>query len=72
MGFFSEQALEVAELYFEDGLKEEEIGQITGLSVLAVNEILAAFEDSQTDYEDPADYAENAADLDAEFYGNNG
>jgi DNA-binding transcriptional regulator LsrR (DeoR family) len=37
----------IAEMYFEDGMKEEEIAESLGLSLLAVHEALALVEQDE-------------------------
>jgi len=64
MTYFKDLELEIREMDF-DGMPLQAIADRVGLSVKQVLEILDAdFDD------DPYEYAENAADLDAEFYGN--
>jgi DNA-binding transcriptional regulator LsrR (DeoR family) len=36
--------LMILDMYFEDGMKEAEIAESLGITVLEVNEVLAAFE----------------------------
>jgi len=45
MGYFKNLEIDVV-----DGLKEAEIAKITGLSLSEVNEILAAYENRDADY----------------------
>lgn len=37
---------EIVEMYCEDGLSEREIAEVTGYSITAVHEVLAAYEES--------------------------
>jgi hypothetical protein len=37
--------LDILEMYFKDGMSEGEIARSTGVSIFAVHEVLAAFED---------------------------
>ena len=50
MGYFKNLEIDVIEMYRVDGLKEAEIAKITGLSLSEVNEILAAYENRDADY----------------------
>jgi DNA-binding transcriptional regulator LsrR (DeoR family) len=38
--------LQIAEMFYEDGMKEAEIAESMGISELAVHEVLAAFEEN--------------------------
>jgi hypothetical protein len=63
MGYFKDLEMEIREMDFR-GMPLQAIADQVGLSVKQVLEILDAdFDD------DPYEYAENAADLDADFYG---
>lgn len=42
----SELELQVYEMYYIDGMKEAEIAESTGLSLLDVNEMLAVMDDA--------------------------
>jgi hypothetical protein len=64
MGYFKNLEIEIREMDF-NGMPLQAIADQVGLSVKQVLEIL----DAECD-EDPREYAENAADLDANFYGN--
>jgi hypothetical protein len=64
MGYFKNLEIEIREMDF-DGMPLQAIADQVGLSVKQVLEILDAEYD-----EDPREYAENAANLDADFYGN--
>ena len=44
--------LDILEMYFRDGMKEAEIAESMGLSLLTVQEVLAAFENGETDIDD--------------------
>ncbi|CAB4124209.1 hypothetical protein UFOVP49_61 [uncultured Caudovirales phage] len=59
MGHFKNVAMDVCEMYFEDGIKESEISRITGLSAIEVNEILAEYEEdmdsTSMDWDDSMD-----------------
>ena len=50
MGYFKNLEIDVIEMYRVDGLKETEIAKITGLALSEVNEILAAYENRDADY----------------------
>lgn len=63
MGYFKNLEIEIREMDF-DGRPLQEIADRVGLSVQQVLDILDEISD-----ENPAEYAENAADLDADFYG---
>lgn len=39
--------LEILDMYFEDGMKEVEIAEVVGVSLLRVHEVLYAFEATQ-------------------------
>jgi hypothetical protein len=58
MGFFKNAEIDVIEMYRLDGMKERAIATATGLSVLTVQEIIAAYERGDLDYD--------IADTDAE------
>ncbi len=62
MTYFKELELEIRELDF-NGMSVQSIADHVGLSVTQVSDILDQIED-------PMYYAELAADLDAEHYGN--
>jgi len=62
MGYFKELEIEIREMDFA-GMSVQAIADHVGLSVKQVLAIL-------DDIEDPMYYAEHAADLDAEHYGN--
>lgn len=63
MGYFKNLEIEIREMDF-NGMPLQAIADHVGLNVKQVLDIL-----DQID-EDPYNYAETAADLDAEFYGN--
>jgi DNA-binding Lrp family transcriptional regulator len=63
MGYFKNLEVEIREMDF-DGVPLQQIADRVGLSVPQVLEIL-----DQIDDDDLVEYAENAADLDADFYG---
>jgi len=63
VGYFKNLELEIREMDF-DGIPLQEIADRVGLSVPQVLEIL-----DQVDDDDLVEYAENAADLDSDFYG---
>lgn len=44
MGFFKEIEIDVIDMYHSDGMKETEIATSLGISLMKVNEILAAYE----------------------------
>jgi predicted HTH domain antitoxin len=62
MGYFKDLEIEIRELDF-DGMSLQQIADQVGLSVAQVSEVLDQIN------EDPYNYAETAADLDAEHYG---
>ncbi len=63
MGYFKDLELEIREMDF-NGMPLQAIADTVGLSVKQVLEIL------ESDFDqDPQEYAETAADLDADFYG---
>jgi len=62
MGYFKDLEIEIRELEFA-GMTVQAIADQVGLSVKQVLTIL-------DDIEDPMYYAEHAADLDAQHYGN--
>ena len=62
MGYFKSLELEICELDF-DGVRLPEIADRVGLSVSQVSAILDQIDD------DVYNYADIAADLDAEYYG---
>ena len=62
MGYFKDLEIEIRELEFA-GMSVQAIADQVGLSVKQVLAIL-------DDIEDPVYYAEHAANLDAEHYGN--
>lgn len=64
MGYFKNLEIEIREMDFR-GYSPQKIADTVGLSVYQIVEIL------ENDFDDdPYEYAEKAADLDAEFYGN--
>jgi hypothetical protein len=63
MGFFKNLEIEIREMDF-NGMPVQAIANQVGLSIKQVLEIL----DTEHD-EDPQEYAETAADLDADYYG---
>lgn len=63
MGYFKNLEVEIREMDF-DGMPLQQIADRVGLSVTQVLEIL-----DQIDDDDLVEYAENAADQDADFYG---
>ncbi len=62
MGYFKDLEIEIRDLDF-DGMSLQQIADQVGLSVAQVSEVLDQIN------EDPYNYAETAADLDAEHYG---
>jgi len=64
MGYFKELEIEIREMDF-DGYSPQRIADTVGLSVKQIVDLLESDFD-----EDPQEYAEHAADLDANFYGN--
>ena len=63
MSYFKELDIEIREMDF-DGMPLQAIADRVGLSVQQVLDVLDQIDD------DPYNYAETAADLDADFYGN--
>lgn len=51
MGFFKNAEIDVIQMYRLDGMKERAIATATGLSVLTVQEIIAAYERGDLDYD---------------------
>ena len=51
MGYFKNLEIDVIDMYRVDGMKEREIATATGLSVLEVHDILAAYERGDLDYD---------------------
>jgi hypothetical protein len=64
MGYFKDLEIEIREMDFK-GYTPQRIADAVGLSVAQIVELLESDFD-----EDPQEYAEQAADLDANFYGN--
>jgi hypothetical protein len=64
MGYFKNLEVEIREMDFK-GYSAQKIADTVGLSVKQIIDLL------ESDFDDdPYEYAENAADLDAEYYGN--
>jgi hypothetical protein len=63
MGYFKDLEIEIREMDFQ-GYTPQKIADTVGLSVKQVIDLLESDFD-----EDPMEYAENAADLDADYYG---
>jgi hypothetical protein len=63
MGYFKDLEIEIREMDFM-GYSPQKIADTVGLSVAQIVELLESDFD-----EDPREYAENAADLDADYYG---
>jgi hypothetical protein len=63
MGYFKNLEIEIREMDFL-GYSPQKIADIVGLSAKQIVELLESDFD-----EDPMEYAEHAADLDADFYG---
>jgi hypothetical protein len=63
MGYFKDLEIEIREMDFK-GYTPQKIADTVGLSVKQVVDLLESDFD-----EDPMEYAENAADLDADYYG---
>jgi hypothetical protein len=63
MGYFKDLEIEIREMDFQ-GYTPQKIADTVGLSVKQVIDLLESDFD-----EDPIEYAENAADLDADYYG---
>ena len=51
MGYFKDLEIDVIDMFREDGMKETEIATATGLSVVEVHRILAAYENNDMDYD---------------------
>lgn len=64
MGYFKELEIEIREMDFK-GYTPQQIADTVGLGVKQIVDLLESDFD-----EDPYEYAERAADLDANFYGN--
>jgi len=72
MGYFSDLQIEVLDLY-ASGLSVENISKQTGVNESEVKEIIESdfdYTSLDADIQDPAEYAEYSADLDAEHYAN--
>ena len=63
MGYFKDLEIEIREMDFK-GYTPQKIADTVGLSVKQVIDLLESDFD-----EDPMEYAEHAADLDADYYG---
>jgi hypothetical protein len=63
MGYFKELEIEIREMDFK-GYSPQKIADTVGLSVKQIVDLLESDFD-----EDPMEYAERAADLDADYYG---
>jgi hypothetical protein len=63
MGYFKELEIEIREMDFK-GYTPQKIADTVGLSVKQIVDLLESDFD-----EDPMEYAERAADLDADYYG---
>jgi hypothetical protein len=63
VGYFKNLEIEIREMDFQ-GYTPQKIADTVGLSVKQVIDLLESDFD-----EDPIEYAENAADLDADYYG---
>lgn len=70
MGYFSDLQIEVLDLY-ASGLSVENISKQTGVIESVVKEIIESdfdYSSLDADIQDPAEYAEYSADLDADYY----
>lgn len=63
MGYFKDLEIEIREMDFK-GYSPQKIADTVGLSVKQIVDLLESDFD-----EDPMEYAERAADLDADYYG---
>jgi hypothetical protein len=73
MGFFSQVHLEILDMH-AGGSSILDIVGYTGLPIEQVKEVIdmeADFNFIDADVEDPREYAEHAAELDAEYFGAN-
>lgn len=51
MGYFKNLEIEVIEMFVVDGANEIQIAKVTGLPLIEVHEILAAYERNEYDYD---------------------
>jgi len=52
--------LQIIDMYYEDGMKEQEIAESLGISLLMVHEVIAAFEETE---EEPCQGGRDASPL---------
>lgn len=52
MGFFKDIEIDVIDMYRSEGMKETEIAASLGISLTQVNEILAAYDNRDMDYDE--------------------
>jgi transposase len=67
MGFFKDRELEIIEMYTIDGMKETEIANRVGATLLEVHDVLAAYERGDMDYDLSDTDAEMVSYDDLEF-----
>ncbi len=75
MGFFKDLEIDVIDMYHSEGMKESEIAKSLGLSLTQVNEILAAYDNRDMDYDesdmvsyDDLEFEPGDVDYNAEHY----
>ena len=67
MGYFKDRELEIIEMYTIDGMKETEIANRVGATLLEVYDVLAAYERGDMDYDLSDTDAEMVSYDDLEF-----
>ena len=67
MGYFKDRELEIIEMYTIDGMKETEIANRVGATLLEVHDVLAAYERGDMDYDLSDTDAEMVSYDDLEF-----
>ena len=77
MGFFKNVEIDVIDMFHSEGMKETEIAASLGISLTQVNEILAAYDNRDMDYDesdtdmvsyDDLEFEPNDADYNSEHY----